>query len=48
MKFSYDPQCNIAYLRPRCKSSGVESVKISDEFLTTGQNWRQRGIIIKV
>ena len=48
MKFSYDPQYNITYLRLRRKSSGVESVKISDEFLPTGQNLRQRGIIIQI
>ena len=33
MKFSYDPQYNIAYLRFRPKSSEVVSVKISDELI---------------
>jgi len=37
MQFSYDPQYNIACLRPRPKSSGVESVKISDKFLLMGR-----------
>jgi hypothetical protein len=37
MQFSYDPQYNIACLRQRPKSSGVESVKISDEFLLMGR-----------
>ena len=33
MKFSYDPRHNIAYIRFRSKSSGVEAVKISDELI---------------
>jgi uncharacterized protein YuzE len=33
MKFSYDPRHNIAYIRFRPKSSGVEAVKISDELI---------------
>ena len=33
MKFTYDPLCNIAYIRFRSKKSGIESVKISDELV---------------
>jgi uncharacterized protein YuzE len=33
MKFSYDPRYNIAYIRFRQKSVGVQSVKISDELI---------------
>ncbi|MGD9971462.1 MAG: DUF2283 domain-containing protein [Desulfatirhabdiaceae bacterium] len=33
MKFSYDPQYNIAYIRLRPKSSEVVSIKISDELI---------------
>ena len=33
MRFSYDPRYNIAYIRFQPKSSGVESVKVSDELI---------------
>lgn len=33
MKFTYDPRYNIAYIRFQPKSSGVESIKISDELV---------------
>ena len=33
MKFSYDPQYNIAYLRLKPKLSEVVSIKISDELI---------------
>ncbi len=33
MKFSYDPQYNIAYIRFRAKSSETGSVKISEELI---------------
>jgi uncharacterized protein YuzE len=33
MKFSYDPRYNIAYIRFRPKSEGVESIKISEEMI---------------
>ena len=33
MKFSYDPRYSIAYIRFQPKSSGVESVKLSDELI---------------
>ena len=33
MELTYDPKYNIAYIRFRPKSSDVESIKISDEFL---------------
>lgn len=31
MKVSYDPKYNIAYIRFRKKTSGVRTIKISDE-----------------
>jgi uncharacterized protein YuzE len=33
MKFSYDPRYNIAYIRFQPKSSGVDSIKVSDELI---------------
>jgi len=33
MKFSYDPRYNIAYIRFQSKSSGVDSIKVSDELI---------------
>ncbi|MCK8601973.1 DUF2283 domain-containing protein [Desulfoferrobacter suflitae] len=33
MRFSYDPRYNIATIRFQSKSSGVESVKVSDELI---------------
>jgi len=33
MKLSYDPKYNIAYLRFREKTNGVESIKISEEMV---------------
>jgi len=33
MRFSYDPRCNIAYIRFQPRASGVESIKVSDEFI---------------
>ena len=33
MRFSYDPRCNIAYIRFQRKSSEVESIKVSDELI---------------
>ena len=33
MKFSYDPQHNIAYIQFQKKSSEIESLKISDELI---------------
>lgn len=31
MKLSYDPRYNIAYIRFREKTSGVETIRVSDE-----------------
>ena len=31
MKLSYDPRYNVAYLRLREKTSGVETIRVSDE-----------------
>jgi uncharacterized protein YuzE len=31
MKFSYDPRYNIAYIRFKKKSEGLETIRISDE-----------------
>jgi len=31
MRFTYDPRYNIAYISFQPKSSGVESIKVSDE-----------------
>jgi uncharacterized protein YuzE len=33
MRFSYDPRYNIAYIRFQPKSSGVESVRVSDQLI---------------
>ncbi|TVR97130.1 MAG: DUF2283 domain-containing protein [Rhodospirillales bacterium] len=33
MKLTYDPRCNVAYLRFRDKPAEVETVKLSDEVL---------------
>ena len=33
MRFTYDPRYNIAYIRFQSKSSGIESVKVSDELI---------------
>ena len=33
MQLTYDPKFNIAYIRFRPKTSGVESIKISDELI---------------
>ena len=33
MRLTYDPRYNIAYIRFRRKSAGVQSVKISDELI---------------
>lgn len=31
MKLSYDPRCNIAYIRLRDKTEQVETIRVSDE-----------------
>ena len=33
MRLSYDPRYNIAYLRLRVKTTGVESIRVSDELI---------------
>ena len=33
MRFSYDPQYNIAFIRFKSKSEEVEAIKISDEMV---------------
>jgi uncharacterized protein YuzE len=31
MKLTYDPRCNVAYIRLREKGAGVETIRVSDE-----------------
>jgi uncharacterized protein YuzE len=31
MKLSYDPRCNVAYIRLREKTAEVETIRVSDE-----------------
>ncbi len=33
MEISYDPECNIAYIRLRAKTDQVESIQISEELV---------------
>ena len=33
MRFNYDPEHNIAYIRFREKAGGVESIRVSDELV---------------
>jgi uncharacterized protein YuzE len=33
MKFTYDPRCNIAYIRFQEKQTEVEAIRVSDELI---------------